>query len=358
MATPDRKRNNARKAAARAYQSEHPGVRYKSAHNHVSPDSRDSEIPAPVNSSTLSTLLDISSVDNLMARYQAQVTEGRRPGDRWQGYDGVVPLGYTDDGELVSINIGPGRAYGGHGHHGAIGGSDYAYDTAALITTALRANNAPQTLHVVYADPGDFGRGRVPIGLGDTEFRSIDARDRFAVWLEGELHHRWEAAVNGGARDIADLRELTKANLDAEVFPRILVVAVDTPGDDDYSRSSQRWNDMLRRLVLTGRALDMFLLLVCPYGRQLEHRKLWTNISYRVAVKGMGLDSFSGFDDLLADQGHHLHSSQTPDDTAVLGIGFGSRRSTRFSRLPFETKLFETVSEARWQTNLRALNDN
>lgn len=43
MATPDRKRNNARKAAARAYQSEHPGVRYKSAHNHVSPDSRDSE---------------------------------------------------------------------------------------------------------------------------------------------------------------------------------------------------------------------------------------------------------------------------------------------------------------------------
>lgn len=357
MATPDRKRNNARKAAARAYQSEHPGVRYKSAHNQVSPDSCDSETPGRP-STALSTLLEVSSVDNLMARYQAQVTEGRRLGDRWQGYDGVVPLGYTDDGELVSINIGPDWTYGGDGLHGAIGGSDYAYDMAALIATALRARNAPQTFHVVYADPGNHSRDRVPIGLGDMEFRSIDARDRFAVWLEGELHHREAAAVNGGARDIADLRELAKANLDAEVFPRVLVVAVDSPDDDDYSRTSQRWNDVLRRLVQTGRALDMFLLLVCPYGRQLEHRKLWTNISYRVAVKGMGLDSFSGFDDLLADQDHHLHSSQTPDDTAVLGIGSGSRPSTKFTRLPLETKLFETVSEARWQTNLRELNDN
>lgn len=357
MATPDRKRNNARKAAARAYQSEHPGVRYKSAHNHVSPDSRDREIPRePGNSSTLSTLLEISSVDNLIARYQAQVTEGLRPGDRWQGYDGVVPLGYTDSGELVSINIGPDQTYGGDGPHGAIGGSDYAYDMAALIATALRAKNAPQTLRVVYADPGNHGRDRVPIGLGDTEFCSLDARDRFAVWLEGELHHRYEAAAKGGAHDIAHLRELTSANLDAEAIPRVLVVAAVSPGDDDYSRTTQRWNDALRKLVQTGRALDMFLLLVCPFGRELGHQKLWANISYRIAVKGMGFDSFNGFDDLAADEGRHLHSSQTPEDTAVLRIG--SRPSSRFSRLPLETKLFETVTDARWQTNLRALNDN
>lgn len=324
MANPDRKRNNARKAAAREHQRKHPGMRYKPALNQVSGDS---EKPTEPEADTLSTLLEIASVEDVLTRYQTQLAEQLQPGHRWQRYDGVVPLGHTDDGELVSINVGPMRADRGDGPHGAIGGGgDSAYELAALIATTLRAKNAPQNLQVVYADSTDSNGDWLPTGVGDIEFRSTDAQDQFAAWLENELRQRFETAAAAKARDIAQLRERTDP--DAETIPpRILVVAIDT------WRSTKQWQNALTMLTEMGRAADMFLLLVSPYNEPPAHRQIWSHISYRIALKGIGFGSSSAFDDLLDDEDRHMVITNAADRTAVLGTL--ARPVQRFTTFPY-----------------------
>lgn len=330
MATPDRERNNARKAAAREYQSKNPGMRYKAALNQVSTDAAPRRTESH-HRDALSTLLGISSVKDVLARYQAPSERWIRPGDRWYGYDGGVPLGHTDNGELVSINIGPGRADYGDGPHGAIAG-DSAHETATLIATALRAKNAPQNLQVIYADPSNSNG--VPIGMADTEFRNTDAPDAFPAWLDNELQHRFEAAATAGARDIAHLRALAGEDSEVQAIPRVLVVATASPGNDVYPSHPQRWNEALISLTQIGRAADMFLLLLCPHSAPPTLlREIWTNICYRIALKGT---SSSLFDDLLTN---------AADGTAVLSVSGSPGQS--FTALPLDTKLIDTVNQAR-----------
>lgn len=351
MATADRERNNARKAAAREYQRKHPGVRYKAALNQIANDGA-----APPGSTDdragIATLLGISSVDDVLARYQATANDAHhhQPDPWWRGYDGHVPLGFTDDGELVSINIGPGRTLGGVGTHGAIrsGGGASEHELAALIATVLRAKNAPESLQVVYVDPGNTTRTH---NVGDVEFRGRDARDRFAEWLEHELRRRWELAANANARDIGQLRELMHLGAadrrDAETTPRVLVVAVDSPVGHENSTGSKRWRQMLNDLAAMGRANDMFLLLVCPPHSPspvLQHIR--DNIGYRVAMKGGSWPSrLFDFDDLLIDAAGGRYNREIPDDAAVLGIG--GETIKQFTMLQFDSQLLENVNQAR-----------
>lgn len=348
MATADRERNNARKAAARAYQHKHPGVRYKAALNQIASDGA-----APPGSADggagIATLLGISSVDDVLARYQATATD-TQPDPRWRGYDGHVPLGFTDDGELVSIHIGTPRIYGGDGPHGAIrsGTGASEHEPAALIAAVLRAKNAPDSLQVVYVDPGNTTRTH---NVGDVEFRGDDARDECAAWLQEELRRRMLRETNANARDIGQLRELVHfgaaARRDTETTPRVLVVAVDSPVEHEDSASSKRWRQTLSNLAAMGRAHDMFLLLVCaPHSPSPVLQHIRDNISYRIAMKGGSWPSrLFDFDDLLIDAAGGRYNREIPDDAAVLGIG--GETIKQFTMLQFDNQLLENVNQAR-----------
>lgn len=350
MATADRERNNARKAAAREYQRKHPGVRYQAALNQIANDA--SAPPgSPDDRAGIATLLGISSVDAVLARYQATANDAHhQPDPWWRGYDGHVPLGFTDDGELVSINIGPGRTLGGVGTHGAIRSGSHAseHEPAALIATVLRAKNAPESLQVVYVDPGNTTRTH---NVGDVEFRGDDARDECAAWLQEELRRRMLRETSANARDIGQLRELVHfgaaARRDTETTPRVLVVAVDSPVEHEDSASSKRWRQTLSNLAAMGRAHDMFLLLVCaPHSPSPVLQHIWGNISYRIAMKGGSWPSrLFDFDDLLIDAAGGWYNREIPDDAAVLGIG--GETIKQFTMLQFDNQLLENVNQAR-----------
>lgn len=349
MATPNRKRNNARKAAARAYQREHPGIRYQAALNQVTND--DVATPA-ANAGTdggarLSSLLGISSVDDVLARCQAPVADRQsdaiHSGDRWYGYDGVAPLGFTDDGKLVTINVGPDLTYGGDGPHGAIGGiNTAAHELAAVIALALKAKNAD--LQVAYINPGpDDG----PKDWWDRDFRGADARERSAAWIAGALHHRMKLAHDAQAHDIGQMRELTRRGIaDAEAVPRVLVVAVDVPDEPGYETRQDRWVNMLTSLAEQGRAADMFLLLLLPNVQTPALLRLRQHIGYRIAV-GPFRGSFGPFDDLLVNDERRQHNHEIPDDTAFLSVR--GHDCTRFTPLMFDSQLLENVTQARNQ---------
>lgn len=245
MAPSDKPRNNARKAAARAIQRANPGMSYLDALAQVASTPQDRPgLPL------LSTLLGITTVDDVRARYA-------RP-----DLDLTVPVGINAAGEQVSMNFDAVHtAPDALGPHGVIVGPN-ALKFALTVVTALRATNGPTQLQVALVGsvpdcnavtlPVDHtilrsGTREASAGPAPADTANDLAAASWPQWIAAELKRRAELARDAGVHDVRKLDD---------VPPRLVLLVVDdgTQSEDETAA--------LVDTVRCGRSSGVHVILV------------------------------------------------------------------------------------------------
>lgn len=318
-------RNNARKEAVRNLQRLNPGMSYKQAFRQASPDNGATAPHQP----HLSTLLGVSSHHDIRARYSRPDT------------DLTVPLGLSDTGHVVSINIDTvSQGRGGTGAHGIVSGitGSGATMVAMAIALALRAQNSPAQFQAALIDPD--GRVHPDVdALVDITFREDD--DSAADWLAEQLSTREAVMRAANARDFYDLP--------VGALPRLLVVVADEPGRSlNFKRTPHPVSNALLRITRAGRQFGINLLLLCAYSSPEDLHEVIGHLGYRVSL-GQVDDGLTHM--LLDDAGVHLHRSvrHAPSGTAFLRTNYAQQDDgiTRFAVAIADDALTHMVKEAR-----------
>lgn len=168
-----KRRNNARRSAARKMQQESPGLRYQEAMDLLAGTSPTNSARAP----HLSDYLGMRTVQDITTHYRR--AGGAEPDLR-------IPIGAGPDGVLY-MNLEQARRAGTGPHTFIVGGTPTARNAASsTMCTALRAINAPAALEVVWAGPAAASSGV----SADMMFGGEDAQDAFAAWLDVEIVRR------------------------------------------------------------------------------------------------------------------------------------------------------------------------
>lgn len=219
--------NNARKAAARALQRQHPGMSYLQALAQVTNTDGKSPGDAPLQ---IRTLLGLSSAEDVTARqYGSDVNL-------------TVPVGISDSGEAVTLNIASWTdSTEASGPHGVIRGFG-ALDLAFVFALALRANNGAERVQVAVAGAEHYCRAAEA---------AVDhvVPTPWNEWLGAQLAQRAEIAH---AAKVSTLTE------HGEVSSLVVLVI----SDDGHLSADER--QTLERSLRMGRSLGVHVIIVCP----------------------------------------------------------------------------------------------
>ncbi|WP_213453727.1 type VII secretion protein EccCa [Rhizomonospora bruguierae] len=201
----------------------------------------------------------------------------------------TVPIGVTEDGEVIELDLKE-SAQGGMGPHGLVIGATGSGKSELLRTLvmALAATHSSEILNLVLVD---FKGGATFLGMEKLPHTSavitnladeLPLVDRMQDALNGELTRRQELLRASGYPSLFDYEKARAAGAQLVPFPVLLIVV------DEFSEllsSKSEFMDLFVSIGRLGRSLGVHLLLASQRLDEGRINRVEGHLSYRVALR-------------------------------------------------------------------------
>lgn len=201
----------------------------------------------------------------------------------------AVPIGVTEDGEVIELDLKE-SAQGGMGPHGLLIGATGSGKSELLRTLvmALAATHSSEILNLVLVD---FKGGATFLGMEALPHTSavitnladeLPLVDRMQDALNGELTRRQELLRASGYSSLFDYEKARAAGASLVPFPVLLIVV------DEFSEllsSKSEFMDLFVSIGRLGRSLGVHLLLASQRLDEGRINRVEGHLSYRIALR-------------------------------------------------------------------------
>ncbi|GAA0389208.1 type VII secretion protein EccC [Micromonospora gifhornensis] len=200
-----------------------------------------------------------------------------------------VPIGVTEDGEVIELDLKE-SAQGGMGPHGLLIGATGSGKSELLRTlvVALAATHSSEILNLVLVD---FKGGATFIGMENLPHTSavitnladeLPLVDRMQAALNGEMTRRQEMLRASGYASLFDYEKARASGAHLVPFPTLLIVV------DEFSEllsSKAEFMDLFVSIGRLGRSLGVHLLLASQRLDEGRINRVEGHLSYRLALR-------------------------------------------------------------------------
>ncbi|XVU28953.1 type VII secretion protein EccCa [Actinoplanes sp. CA-054009] len=200
-----------------------------------------------------------------------------------------VPIGVTEDGEVIELDLKE-SAQGGMGPHGLLIGATGSGKSELLRTLvcALAATHSSDILNLVLVD---FKGGATFIGMDRLPHTSavitnladeLPLVDRMQDALNGEMTRRQELLRASGYSSLFDYEKARAAGASLVPFPVLLIIV------DEFSEllsSKSEFMDLFVSIGRLGRSLGVHLLLASQRLDEGRISRVEGHLSYRLALR-------------------------------------------------------------------------
>jgi S-DNA-T family DNA segregation ATPase FtsK/SpoIIIE len=200
-----------------------------------------------------------------------------------------VPVGVTEDGEVVDLDLKE-SAQGGMGPHGMLIGATGSGKSELLRTlvTGLAATHSSEVLNLVLVD---FKGGATFLGMDKLPHTSamitnladeLPLVDRMQDALNGELVRRQELLRASGYSSAFEYEKARAGGAQLVPFPSLLIVV------DEFSElltSKPEFMDLFVSIGRLGRSLGVHLLLASQRLEEGRIHRVEGHLSYRIALR-------------------------------------------------------------------------
>nr|WP_305785772.1 type VII secretion protein EccCa [Actinoplanes lichenis] len=201
----------------------------------------------------------------------------------------TVPIGVTEDGEVIELDLKE-SAQGGMGPHGLLIGATGSGKSELLRTLvcALAATHSSEILNLVLVD---FKGGATFIGMEKLPHTSavitnladeLPLVDRMQDALNGEMTRRQEMLRASGYASLFDYEKARAAGAQLVPFPVLLIIV------DEFSEllsSKAEFMDLFVSIGRLGRSLGVHLLLASQRLDEGRINRVEGHLSYRIALR-------------------------------------------------------------------------
>ncbi|SEL31204.1 type VII secretion protein EccCa [Streptacidiphilus jiangxiensis] len=201
----------------------------------------------------------------------------------------LVPLGVTEDGEVIELDLKE-SAQGGMGPHGLLIGATGSGKSELLRTLVigLAATHSSEVLNLVLVD---FKGGATFLNMDRLPHTSavitnladeIHLVDRMRDSINGEMIRRQELLREAGYSSLFDYEKARHAGAELAPLPSLLVVV------DEFSEllaSKPEFVDLFVSIGRLGRSLGVHLLLASQRLDESRIHKVEGHLSYRIALR-------------------------------------------------------------------------
>ncbi|GAA3758791.1 type VII secretion protein EccCa [Streptomyces tremellae] len=201
----------------------------------------------------------------------------------------MVPLGVTDEGEVVQLDIKE-SAQGGMGPHGLLIGATGSGKSELLRTLVmgLVATHSSEVLNLVLVD---FKGGATFLNMDRLPHTSavitnladeIHLVDRMRDSINGEMIRRQELLRESGYASLFDYEKARGAGAELTPLPSLLIIV------DEFSEllaSKPEFVDLFVSIGRLGRSLGVHLLLASQRLDESRIHKVEGHLSYRIALR-------------------------------------------------------------------------
>ena len=200
-----------------------------------------------------------------------------------------VPIGVTEDGEVIELDIKE-SAQGGMGPHGLLIGATGSGKSELLRTLVcgLVATHSSEILNLVLVD---FKGGATFLGMDRLPHTSavitnladeLPLVDRMQDALNGEMTRRQELLRASGYASLFDYEKARAAGVQLVPFPVLLIIV------DEFSEllsSKAEFMDLFVSIGRLGRSLGVHLLLASQRLDEGRISRVEGHLSYRIALR-------------------------------------------------------------------------
>ncbi|MFI5492931.1 type VII secretion protein EccCa [Actinoplanes sp. NPDC051859] len=200
-----------------------------------------------------------------------------------------VPIGVTEDGEVIELDLKE-SAQGGMGPHGLIIGATGSGKSELLRTLvcALAATHSSEILNLVLVD---FKGGATFLGMDKLPHTSavitnladeLPLVDRMQDALNGEMNRRQELLRASGYASLFEYEKARGAGAQLVPFPVLLVIV------DEFSEllsSKAEFMDLFVSIGRLGRSLGVHLLLASQRLDEGRISRVEGHLSYRIGLR-------------------------------------------------------------------------
>ncbi|GAA2713742.1 type VII secretion protein EccCa [Actinoplanes palleronii] len=200
-----------------------------------------------------------------------------------------VPIGVTEDGEVIELDLKE-SAQGGMGPHGLLIGATGSGKSELLRTLvcSLAATHSSEILNLVLVD---FKGGATFMGMERLPHTSavitnladeLPLVDRMQDALNGEMTRRQELLRASGYASLFDYEKARSAGAQLVPFPVLLIIV------DEFSEllsSKAEFMDLFVSIGRLGRSLGVHLLLASQRLDEGRISRVEGHLSYRVALR-------------------------------------------------------------------------
>ncbi|HEY6494979.1 MAG TPA: type VII secretion protein EccCa [Trebonia sp.] len=200
-----------------------------------------------------------------------------------------VPIGVTEDGEVVELDLKE-AAQGGMGPHGLLIGATGSGKSELLRTLVigLAATHSSEILNFILVD---FKGGATFLNMDKLPHTSavitnlageLELVDRMQDALNGEVIRRQELLREGGYASLFDYEKARAAGASLAPFPVLFVVV------DEFSEllaSKPEFVELFVTIGRVGRSLGMHLLLASQRLDESRIHRVEGHLSYRIALR-------------------------------------------------------------------------
>ncbi|GID28807.1 type VII secretion protein EccCa [Paractinoplanes brasiliensis] len=200
-----------------------------------------------------------------------------------------VPIGVTEDGEVIELDLKE-SAQGGMGPHGLLIGATGSGKSELLRTLvcALAATHSSEILNLVLVD---FKGGATFMGMDKLPHTSavitnladeLPLVDRMQDALQGEMTRRQEVLRASGYASLFDYEKARAAGAHLVPFPVLLIIV------DEFSEllsSKAEFMDLFVSIGRLGRSLGVHLLLASQRLDEGRINRVEGHLSYRIALR-------------------------------------------------------------------------
>ncbi|MGW7541624.1 type VII secretion protein EccCa [Streptomyces sp. NPDC054770] len=200
-----------------------------------------------------------------------------------------VPLGVTEDGEVVELDLKE-SAQGGMGPHGLLIGATGSGKSELLRTlvTGLAATHSSEVLNLVLVD---FKGGATFLNMERLPHTSavitnladeVHLVDRMRDSINGELVRRQEVLRAAGHSSLFEYEKARLSGADLTPLPSLLIIV------DEFSEllaSKPEFVDLFVSIGRLGRSLGVHLLLASQRLDESRIHKVEGHLSYRLALR-------------------------------------------------------------------------
>ncbi|MFF7189956.1 type VII secretion protein EccCa [Streptomyces sp. NPDC008222] len=201
----------------------------------------------------------------------------------------LVPLGVTEEGEVVELDIKE-SAQGGMGPHGLLIGATGS-GKSELLRTLVMGLVATHSSQVLNLELVDFKGGATFLGMDRLPHTSavitnladeIHLVDRMRDSINGEMIRRQELLRDSGYSSLFDYEKARGAGANLTPLPSLLIIV------DEFSEllaSKPEFVDLFVSIGRLGRSLGVHLLLASRRLDESRIHKVEGHLSYRIALR-------------------------------------------------------------------------